>query len=141
MDKELMLHNLEIKDGHLDMGLSGEPAKIFINSLVDFFYQNGGKNFLSMTVANKSDKFSIVVQNCNGIDSTAEKLKRLEMQVNAYTNLTIDLTRIIQRLEIEKIDLTVDDIKTVWKSKIALGYSTPVSVDEGTGSMIGKHEI
>lgn len=50
--------------------------------------------------------------------------------------LITDLTRIIQRLEREGADLTVSDILSVWKAKSYLGYSTPESVEEGTGVMI-----
>lgn len=50
--------------------------------------------------------------------------------------LIVELTKIIQRLEREGVDLAVDDIKTVWKAKIYLGYSTPVSTEEGTGTMV-----
>ena len=45
-----------------------------------------------------------------------------------YHDLTIELTRIIQRLELENVDLTVNDITMVRKAKYLLGYSCTVSV-------------
>lgn len=57
---------------------------------------------------------------------------------NRYEKLAIELGRIVQRLEREGVDLTVDDIKTVWKLKTLLGERTPISVEEGTGSLIRK---
>jgi len=57
-----------------------------------------------------------------------------------YTNkkdkLINNLVYIIQRLEREKADLTVNDILTVWSAKTLLGYSHPVSIEEGTGCMV-----
>ena len=50
--------------------------------------------------------------------------------------LIAKLTRIIQRLEREGIDLTVEDINTVREAKIYLGYCTPESMEEGTGTMV-----
>ena len=55
-----------------------------------------------------------------------------------FHDLTIELTRIIQRLEREGADLAVDDIKMVRKAKYQLGYSCPVSIEEGTGSMVNQ---
>jgi hypothetical protein len=60
------------------------------------------------------------------------------MNQSKTINLITDLTYIIQRLEREGVDLTVDDIKTVWKAKSFLGYSTPISTEEGTGSLVIK---
>ena len=53
-------------------------------------------------------------------------------------DMVIELTRIIQRLEREGADLTVDDIVAVRKAKIFLGYSCPMSIEEGTGAMVSK---
>jgi hypothetical protein len=56
--------------------------------------------------------------------------------MNIEQELILKLTRIIQRLEHEGVDLTVEDIKTVWRAKIYLGYCTPESTEEGTGKMV-----
>ena len=58
--------------------------------------------------------------------------------MDSYRDLAIRLARIIQRLEKEKVDLTVGDIKTVWELKTLLGYSFPESIEEGTGRLISK---
>lgn len=137
-NNELRLHKMEVRDGGIDLSLSGEPAKLFMQTLIEFFKQNGGKNFLSLTVDDGKNKYSISIENCNGTLTSAEKMTQLERLAEGYKDLAIDLGRIIQRLERENVDLTVDDIKTIWKLKIALGISTPISVEEGTGSMIMK---
>jgi hypothetical protein len=56
-------------------------------------------------------------------------------------NLIHDLTRIIQRIEKEGYDITSDDIQTVWKAKTKLGYSNPVSIEQGTGSMLPQIKV
>jgi hypothetical protein len=56
--------------------------------------------------------------------------------MNIEQELISKLTRIIQRLEHEGVDLTVEDIKTVWRAKIYLGYYTPESIEQGTGEMV-----
>lgn len=55
-------------------------------------------------------------------------------------NLLTDLVLIFQRLEREGVDLCVDDIKSIWKAKTFLGYSNPVSLDEGTGGLVRKNK-
>lgn len=135
-NNDLILHKAHFEDGAFDMSLSGESARLFMYSLVEFFKQNGGKIFLTLTVSDKENKYAINIENCNGIDTPAEKMARLECIADEYENMAIDLARIIQRLEREQVDLTVDDIKAVWKLKTALGESIPVSVEEGTGSLI-----
>jgi hypothetical protein len=51
------------------------------------------------------------------------------------------LTHIIQRLEREGVNLTVDDIKMVWRAKIHLGYCTPERLEDGTGAMVKIYAI
>lgn len=139
-DDDLRLHSLHYENGELDMRLSGERGKLFVFSLVEFFRQNGGKNYLTLTVNDAKDKFAINIQNCTGTTTPAEKIAFLETLVNDYKNISIDLARIIQRLENEKIDLSVDDIKAVWNLKTMLGEVAPTSIEEGTGSLIIKED-
>jgi len=47
-----------------------------------------------------------------------------------------DLARIIQRIEKEGYDITCNDIQVVWKAKTKLGYTHPISLMDGTGSML-----
>ncbi len=47
-----------------------------------------------------------------------------------------DLVHILQKIEREGYDLYPDEIKTVWQAKTFLGYSTPVSIEEGTGCLV-----
>jgi hypothetical protein len=53
-------------------------------------------------------------------------------------NLIYDLTRIIQRIEKEGYDITCDDVQTVWRAKTKLGYSNPISIEQGTGTLLPK---
>ena len=50
--------------------------------------------------------------------------------------IAIKLANSIIRLEREKVDLTVDDIKSVRELKNLLGYKIPISIEEGLGTMI-----
>lgn len=70
---------------NLHMTASGEPAMIFMEMLVGLFEQNGGKNFLTLTVEkpDKSKRYSITIQNLNGELSPAEKMEALEKERNA----------------------------------------------------------
>lgn len=81
MENDLMLHDMSFHDGEIDMSLSGEDAQMFMFSLVKMCEQAGGKNFLTITVNYKNDKYSITIENCNGNDTPAEKMQRLEEEL------------------------------------------------------------
>ncbi len=70
----LMLRELHLDDGALNMRFGGEPAQRFMEGLVAFFEQNGGRNFLTFTVSNSEKKYGITIQNCMGGQSPAERL-------------------------------------------------------------------
>jgi hypothetical protein len=83
-----LLNGLYVKDislnkGGLDLSLTGEIAKAFMQNLVQMFKDNGGKNFLTLTVMDKENKYAITIQNCNGTDTPAEKLQRLSEEIAA----------------------------------------------------------
>jgi hypothetical protein len=66
-----------------------------------------------------------------------QHFKRIIGVINiSYEEFAIKLARIIQRLEREGADLTVDDIMLVRKLKTTIGYSVPTSIEDGTGCMI-----
>lgn len=75
-----MLHSAHFEDGAIDMSLSGEQAKIFMCSLIQFFEQNGGENFLTLTVQGQGKKYSITIQDCSKELTPAEKLEKLEKE-------------------------------------------------------------
>ena len=79
--KDVKVHSIEIEKGNVDFKLSGQNAKIFIDSLVQFFKQNGGKNYLTTTVANNKEKYEITVKNCYGEKSVAEDLQALKSKL------------------------------------------------------------
>lgn len=75
--KNLMLERLRLEDGKIDMSVSGERAKLFMASLIEFFRQNGGPNFLTLSVNDGENNFAITIQNLKGEDSPAQKIKTL----------------------------------------------------------------
>jgi hypothetical protein len=75
---ELLLHKMSFENGSIDMSLSGDPAKFFMLQLIDFFKQNGGKNFLTTTFEGMGEKYGITITNLKGNDSPAEKLQRFK---------------------------------------------------------------
>ena len=96
MDDKLNIKEMQYKDGALDMSLSGEYAMTFMRTLIDFFKSNGGKNFLTIDLEDKENKYSITIQNCNGVDTPAEKLSRLE---NVISSIEKYLEESIEYLE------------------------------------------
>jgi hypothetical protein len=83
---DLHLHELNVDEQGINMKLSGDPAKFFMKTLVEFFEQNGGKNFLTLTVENQDKKYGITIQNCHGEESPAEKLQGLSEEVQSLKN-------------------------------------------------------
>lgn len=77
---DLYLHELKVDEKGLDMKLSGEPARFFMKTLVDFFEQNGGKNFLTLTVENQDKKYGITIQNHHGEETPAEKMQKMKQE-------------------------------------------------------------
>lgn len=55
-----------------------------------------------------------------------------EEAIKIITNLVY----VLQKIEREGYDLYSDEIKIVWQAKTFLGYSTPVSIEEGTGCLV-----
>ena len=55
-----------------------------------------------------------------------------------YKNYAITFAREIQKLEHKNVDLDLDTIKYIRKFKTELGYFIPESLEEGSGSLIGK---
>lgn len=83
VENELMLHRMELDDDALNMTIGGSAATSFMCSLVRFFEQNGGKNFLTLSVADAEHSYSITIQNNSGDDSPAKKLKELDELLEA----------------------------------------------------------
>jgi hypothetical protein len=78
MEDDLKLREIHFDEKGLDMRLSGEPAMMFMKMFVDLFEQNGGKNFLTITLKNQDNKYAITIQNCNCVDTPAEKLSNMK---------------------------------------------------------------
>lgn len=77
-DDDLKIESLNYQDGKLDMSLSGEQGKLFMITLIQFFKDNGGENFLNLTINDKhNNKYAINIENCNGKFTSAEKLNML----------------------------------------------------------------
>jgi hypothetical protein len=69
----------------VNMTASGEPATIFMEMLVGLFEQNGGKNFLTVTIErkDKSARYSITIVNLNGELSASDKLQKQEDEIQS----------------------------------------------------------
>lgn len=82
-NNDLFLHELKPSEKGFDMKVSGEPAKYFMALLVDFFEQNGGTNFLTLTLQNQEKKYGITIQNCNGELTPAEKMQLMADEIKS----------------------------------------------------------
>lgn len=78
MEDQLNLHELKVNEHSIDMKLSGEQAKFFMMTLISFFEQNGGENYLTLTFEMKDKKYAVTIQDCYGMLSPAEKIALLE---------------------------------------------------------------
>jgi len=116
---------LKYEKGQIDMSLSGQHAMNIMEAFVDLFEQNGGKNFLTMTLERKksNDRYSIVINNLNGEFSAAEKLTAMEKErdelqkrVEDYADAVDSLYQIIQRGDLTTLDLEqTDDVVNRFK--------------------------
>lgn len=86
-DKELMVESMEFQNGQLNMELSGEPMRKFYAILLKMFEDNKCENFLTVTVEHNSMKYAITIQNCNGTLTPAEKILKLENELNILKNM------------------------------------------------------
>lgn len=113
--KELMLHEMSLENGSLDMKLSGEPAKAFMAALIKLFKDNGGINFLETTALWSGDKYSISIINCNGKDTPGEKLNRLQQEIkdlNSQCDALADTVNMFSPYVIGKPEAeVVEDLK------------------------------
>ena len=70
--------------GALDMKLGGENATIFMAVLADFFFANGGKNYLTLTLeaaprdGGKAIHLEVTIRNCDGKMTPAEEINQLK---------------------------------------------------------------
>jgi hypothetical protein len=73
----------EHEEGGNRMSVAGEPARTFLQLLVELFEQNGGKNFLSITLEtpDKSKRYEVRIVNLNGELSVTEKLNQYEEEI------------------------------------------------------------
>jgi hypothetical protein len=78
--------------------------------------------------------YDCMAERINKFDESEETIE--DWNKRKGNELIAKLTHIIQRLEREGVDLTVNDIKTVWRAKKYLGYSTPETLEDGTGQMV-----
>ncbi|WP_245640056.1 hypothetical protein [Paenibacillus dakarensis] len=81
-EKELTLKRVQ----DTDFTASGQPAMVFYEMLTQLFEQNGGKNFLTITLEkrDKSGRYSVTIRNLNGELSEAEKLDQMEQEAKKY---------------------------------------------------------
>ncbi|SFJ64460.1 hypothetical protein SAMN02799624_05343 [Paenibacillus sp. UNC496MF] len=82
-EDEVEFSNVREEDGGLRMSVNGELGRVFLQLLVELFEQNGGKNFLTMTMEtpDKSKRYEIRIANLNGDLSVGEKLNQQEAEI------------------------------------------------------------
>jgi len=83
-NEELLLHDLNVNEKGIEMALSGEPAKMFMFLLIQFFKENGGENYLTMEFQDTENKYEVTIVNQNGNDTPSAKLGRQEAIIRKY---------------------------------------------------------
>jgi hypothetical protein len=81
-EDELMLESLNIKDGRVDMKVSGEQMNVFFNWLIQLFKDFGGDNFVCFTIGQDDKKYSITVQDCTKSLTPAEKMEAMQKEID-----------------------------------------------------------
>ncbi len=81
--EDLKLYSLQMENGEINIRVGGEHARIFANSLIQFFKQNGGENFVTTTGLLGGEKYEITVRKCGG-KTPAEKLSDLQQDVDQH---------------------------------------------------------
>lgn len=89
----LTLHELIADSKGINMKIGGASGKAFMAALVKFFEDNGGKNFLAMTVEMDGFKYQIEIRNLNGELSAAEKLDHIEQHNNILVKALEEITK------------------------------------------------
>lgn len=81
-NEQVMIEDLSVYRGQINMSLNGEPVKRFYAGLLDLLEVNGAENFLTAEITYKGEGFVIAVERLNGKDSPVKKLKRYEAATN-----------------------------------------------------------
>jgi len=77
---DLKIYSLQMENGKIDMKVTGERAKLFMSALIQFFEQNGGKNFVTTARMVGKDRYEITVRKCGGM-TPADKIEALEHEI------------------------------------------------------------
>lgn len=84
---KLKLRSLHYENSKLDMRVGGDKAHAFLVSLVEFFKQNGGQSYVTLTVDTPPIEdgpgwhLEITIRNCNGTKTPAEEIDALKERV------------------------------------------------------------
>lgn len=116
-DKDILLHELKADEHGLQMSLSGEPAKMFMHLLIQFFKENGGENYLTMEVHDENNKYEITIVNQNGQDTPSEKLYRQEMIISRYEEALKTISKLDNEHMKDAIMIAKEAIKNSVKQK------------------------
>lgn len=92
--QQISCHSLPY-DGGVKFGVDGIPGQMFLAVLVSFFEQNGGKNYITITVNNDKAHYDITIRNCDGTLTPAEKIVQLEAGLKAAVG---DMAAMVDRL-------------------------------------------
>ncbi|ADO59702.1 hypothetical protein [Paenibacillus polymyxa] len=111
--QNLMVHKIDINGNGLDFKLSGEAGKFFMYSLVQFFEQNGGKNYLTFDVGMGEHDYSITIQNNLG-HSITNQLQEKDAEIARLKKIIKDAhnenERMLQGAGMEEYESALSDL-------------------------------
>ena len=84
---EITLHELCLKNGGIDLKLSGQMADVFMELFVGMFEDSGATNFLGVTLGKGDKQYEVTIENKNGkslatiSNEQKQQIKRMEAVV------------------------------------------------------------
>jgi hypothetical protein len=99
--------------GDLEMRVGGESAQIFIATIIQFFHDNGGKNFVTLTVDSHrtsplgSRHMEVTVRDCTGKKTPAERLGELADACKMARKKMAEYAPIMWADEIDQLDRVI----------------------------------
>lgn len=107
---DLRIHEMQMKNGEIDMTIGSDDCTLFIWSIIQIFKQNCGKNFVTTTVEvddKQGERYALTIQKIGG-ESPAEHLNRIRRETakEIFQDLYKQANNVWQAIE-----WTTDDLK------------------------------
>ena len=129
--KQDIIHSLKNQDGKCDMSVSGETFEFMLYGLMEALRVNEADNFLALTLGNDKNKYSVVIQKCDG-KTPAEMLAEKSIEIE---KLTTQLENSVQ------LPCKVGDTVYWIYSKGATGWYNDIRVCKVSSISISEHYI